>query len=194
MKVAEFINEFKTKKIMNTTINPNAVSEYIKKELAVKDYLPFAEKREICARVLEICNKKDINGLVKVDRVSRYIVFTLLIISKYTNLEFSSGKDKELDSVDEYDMLCQADLLNPILDVIGTEYNTCNNILNMMMADVIANNNNIENVLGNTTKKLLEIVDSFVDVLSDKVESLNLDLNQIDIDKYKGLIEQLTQK
>ena len=194
MKVAEFINEFKTKKIMNTTINPNAVSEYIKKELAVKDYLPFAEKREICARVLEICNKKDINGLVKVDSVSRYIVFTLLIISKYTNLEFSSGKDKELDSRDEYDMLCQADLLNPILDVIGTEYNTCNNILNMMMADVIANNNNIENVLGNTTKKLLEIVDSFVDVLSDKVESLNLDLNQIDIDKYKGLIEQLTQK
>lgn len=194
MKVAEFINEFKTKKIMNTTINPNAVSEYIKKELAVKDYLPFAEKREICARVLEICNKKDINGLVKVDSVSRYIVFTLLIISKYTNLEFSSGKDKELDSLDEYDMLCQADLLNPILDVIGTEYNTCNNILNMMMADVIANNNNIENVLGNTTKKLLEIVDSFVDVLSDKVESLNLDLNQIDIDKYKGLIEQLTQK
>ena len=194
MKVAEFINEFKTTKIMNTTINPNAVSEYIKKELAVKDYLPFAEKREICARVLEICNKKDINGLVKVDSVSRYIVFTLLIISKYTNLEFSSGKDKELDSLDEYDMLCQADLLNPILDVIGTEYNTCNNILNMMMADVIANNNNIENVLGNTTKKLLEIVDSFVDVLSDKVESLNLDLNQIDIDKYKGLIEQLTQK
>ena len=63
-----------------------------------------------------------------------------------------------------------------------------------MLADVIANNNNIENVLGNTTKKLLEIVDSFVDVLSDKVESLNLDLNQIDIDKYKGLIEQLTQK
>ena len=99
MKVAEFINEFKTKKIMNTTINPNAVSEYIKKELAVKDYLPFAEKREICARVLEICNKKDINGLVKVDSVSRYIVFTLLIISKYTNLEFSSGKDKELDSI-----------------------------------------------------------------------------------------------
>ena len=95
MKVAEFINEFKTKKIMNTTINPNAVSEYRKKELAVKDYLPFAEKREICARVLEICNKKDINGLVKVDSVSRYIVFTLLIISKYTNLEFSSGKDKE---------------------------------------------------------------------------------------------------
>ena len=194
MKVAEFINEFKTKKIMNTTINPNAVSEYIKKELAVKDYLPFAEKREICARVLEICNKKDINGLVKVDSVSRYIVFTLLIISKYTNLEFSSGKDKELDSLDEYDMLCQADLLNPILDVIGTEYNTCNNILNMMMADVIANNNNIENVLGNTTKKLLEIVDSFVDVLSDKVESLNLDLNQIDIDKYKGLLDLLQNK
>lgn len=187
MKVQEFIegiNDFET-----------CDEYYLKKTLEIKEYVPFAEKRELCAKVLNTCNKIDTsNGLVKVDSISRYIVFTIAILSTYTNLEFSSGQDTEIDSLDEYDMLCRHNLLNPILDAIGAEYTTCNNILNMMMTDVIANNNNIENVLGNTTKKLLEIVDSFVDVLSDKVESLNLDLNQIDIDKYKGLIEQLTQK
>lgn len=194
MKIAEFIEGFKAKKIQNTQIAPNAVNEYIKKTLEVKDYLPFVEKRQLCARVLEACNTKDDSGLVKVDSVSRYIIFTISILSTYTNLEFSSDEDDEFDSLDEYDMLCQNDLLNPILDVIRPEYATCNNLLNMMMADIIANNNTIENIVGTTTKKTLEIIDYFVKRLADKVESLNLDLSQIDIDKYKGILDLLPKK
>lgn len=193
MKVLEFINEFKTKKIMNTAINQNAVSEYITKELAIKDYLPFAEKRELCTRVLNVCNEKDDSGLVKVDSVSRYIIFTLSILSAYTNLEFSSGED-ETDSLDEYDMLCQSNLLNPILDTIGGEYVTCNNILNMMMDDIVANNNTIENVIGHTLARFSDSVDDLITVIADKVESMELDLSQINIDKYAGLIEKFTQK
>lgn len=195
MKINEFINEFKAKKIMNTQIAPNAVSEYIKKTLEVKDYIPFAEKREFCERVLNACNHRDKNsGLVKVDSVTRYIVFTISILSTYTNLEFSSGKDTEFDSLDEYDMLCQADLLNPILDVIGEEYTTCNNLLNMMMTDIVANNNTVENVLDNASVKLVKSIDRFIDVLADKVEELNLDLSQIDINKFQGLISKLIKK
>lgn len=193
MKVQNFIDDFKSSKVVNSQIKPNAVGEYIKKTLEVKDYVPFAEKREFCAQVLNACNTKDDSGLIKVDSVSRYIIFTLSIISKYTNLEFSSGED-EIDSLDEYDMLCQANLLNPILDVIGAEYTTCNNMLNMMMEDIMTNNNTIENVVGAVLGKLGDSIDDFITVISDKVESMNLDLNQIDIDKYKGLIEQFTQK
>ena len=189
MKVQNFIDDFKSSKVVNSQIKPNAVGEYIKKTLEVKDYVPFAEKRELCVQVLNACNTKDDSGLIKVDSVSRYIIFTLSIISKYTNLEFSSGED-EIDSLDEYDMLCQADLLNPILDVIGAEYTTCNNMLNMMMDDIVSNNNTIENVISTVLSKLGDSVDGFIDVISDKVESMNLDLSQIDIDKYKGLIEQ----
>lgn len=193
MKVQNFIDDFKSSKVVNSQIKPNAVGEYIKKTLEVKDYVPFAEKRELCAQVLNACNTKNDSGLIRVDSVSRYIIFTLSIISKYTNLEFSSGED-EIDSLDEYDMLCQADLLNPILDVIGAEYTTCNNMLNMMMEDIMTNNNTIENVVGAVLGKLGDSIDDFITVISDKVESMNLDLNQIDIDKYKGLIEQFTQK
>ena len=194
MKILELINDFKTRKIMNTKTDTTIVSRYLKDKLEIKDYLPFAEKRELCARVLEACNKRDDSGLVKVDSVSRYIIFTVSILSKYTNLEFSSGDDAEFNSLDEYDMLCQANLLNPILDVIGEEYISCNNLLNMMMADIVANNNTIENVLGNTCNKLLNIIDEFADILSEKAKGLNLDLNQIDINKYKWLIDLLTKK
>ena len=194
MTITEFIENFKARKIMNSKINENAISEYIKKELEIKDYVPFAEKRELCAKVLNACNTKTSSGLVQVDSVSRYLIFTISIISKYSNLEFSSGEDSEFDSLDEYDMLCQADLLNPILDVIGEEYATCNNILNMMMADIVANNNTVENVVSNVLGKLGKSVDGLIDVLAEKVEELELDLNQIDIDKYKGLIELFTRK
>jgi hypothetical protein len=193
MKIVEFIENFKNAKVENTKMIPDAVAKYIKKELEVKDYVPFAEKRELCANVLNACNTKEDNGLVKVDSVSRYISFTLSIISAYTNLEFSSGED-EIDSLDEYDMLCQANLLNPILDVIGAEYATCNNMLNMMMDDIIANNNTVENVIGAILGKLGDSVDELISVFADKVESMELDLSQIDIDKYKGLIDMFARK
>lgn len=191
--VRDFIKEFKEKKVMNTQITPNAVSEYLKKTLEIKDYVPFAEKRELCANVLNACNAKGDGGLVKVDSVSRYIVFTLSIISKYTNIEFSSGDD-EIDSLDEYDMLCQEGLLNPILDVIGGEYVTCNNILNMMMEDILSNNNTIENVIETALGKFSNSVDGLLTAIADKVESMELDLSQIDINKYTGLIDKFIQK
>lgn len=194
MKVAEFIEAFKKDKVMNTQIKPDAVYEYIKTILEVKDYVPFVEKRELCARVLNACNIRDDSGLVKVDSVSRYITFTISIISKYTNIEFSSGEDEEFDSLDEYDILCENQLLNPILEVIGDEYVTCNNILNMMMSDIEANNNTVETVISNALNQAINHIDGFIGVLSDKVKELNLDLNQIDIEKYKSLIKLFTQK
>lgn len=188
MLVKTFVENFKKEKVMNTAINPNVVSDYIKKTLEVKDYIPFAEKRELCASVIEAsCNKK--NSFVTVDSVSRYILFTIAMLTKYTNLEFNS--DEGTDSLDAYDMLCKDGLLDEILDVIGQEYVKCNNMLNMMVKDVIDNNNNIEVVVADFLGIILEKVDDFSSILSDKVSSMNLDLSQIDIDKIKPLLEKL---
>ena len=145
--------------------------------------------------MLNSCNEIDVDsGLVKVDSVSRYILFTITILSKYTNLEFSTGEDSEFDSLDEYDMLCKNGLLNPVLDVIGAEYATCNNMLNMMMDDIIANNNTVEGVLGSASNRLMDIISDFEMVLADKVESLNLDLSQINIEQLKGIADLFIQK
>jgi hypothetical protein len=193
MTIEQFIKDFHEKKIQNTKLNEHAVFDYIKEKLKVKTYIPFAAKRELCERVLNACNTRD-GGLVKVDSVSRYIIFTLSIISAYTNIEFSSGEDTEFDSLDEYDMLCENHLLNPILEVIGEEYAACNNMLNMMMADIEANNNTVEAVLEHNLGKITGSIDKLINALAEKVEEMDLDLSQIDIDKYKGLIDLLPQK
>lgn len=197
MKINEFIEKYKTKRFIVTKQGAEEMIEYLKKELEIKEYLPFAEKRELCKTVLDACNTRDDDGLIKVDSVSRYIIFTITVISKYTHLEFSSGEDEEYDSLDEYDMLCQNRLLNPILSVIGEEYEACNNLLNMMMDDVIANNNTVEAVLGHALGKVTDSLDGLIDAFAEKVEEMELDLSQIDIDKFdklKGLLDLLPKK
>lgn len=191
MTIVEFCEAYKEKKFMVTKNGIDGKIEYIKKKLEVKEYIPFADKRELCEHVINACCEKE-NGLIKVDSVTRYIIFTISIISKYTTLEFSSSD--EYDSLDEYDMLCENGLLNSILALIGEEYATCNNMLNMMMEDTIANNNTVEAVLGYTLDHVSNSLDELIKAFAKKVEEMELDLNKIDIDKYKGLFDLIPKK
>lgn len=191
MLVKEFIQLYKDSKVQNTKINPNAVEEFIRGKLEIVDYLPFVEKRELCEVVLEASCTKN-GAIIEVDSVSRYILFTITVLQKYTNLTFENTDGE--DAIDQYDMLCKNGLLNPIFGVIAGEYETCNNILNMMMADIDANNNNVAAVFDKALQKVLSSVDGLVGALSNKVEDLELDLSQIDINKYKGLLDLLPKK
>ncbi len=191
MLVKEFVQLYKDSKVQNTKINPNAIEEFIRSKLEIVEYLPFVEKRALCEKVLDAsCETK--GAIVEVDSVSRYILFTVSVLTKYTSLEF--GKTDGVDSIDEYDMLCQSGLLNEILSVIAGEYEVCNNILNMMMADIDANNNNVAAVFDKALQQILDYVGNFADVLSDKVADMELDLSQIDIDKIMGVIDKLPKK
>lgn len=191
MNIKEFCENYKEKKFIVTKNGIDEKIGYLKKELELKEYIPFADKRELCKSVIEACCTKK-NGLIKVDSVTRYIIFTISIISKYTTLEFSSGE--EYDSLDEYDMLCEAGLLNPILALIGDEYVACNNMLNMMMEDIVTNNNTVEAVLEHALGKVSDSLDDLISSLAEKVEEMELDLSQIDINKYKGLFDLIPKK
>ena len=191
MKVTEFIEKFKSKGIKNTMATPTAVSDYVRKNVEIKPYLSITEKREMCAKVLDnSCIM--VGNIMEVDSVRRYLFFTISIISKYTNLEFENTDD--VDAIDQYDLLCQNGLLNEILSAIGGEYETCNNILNMMMSDIDANNNNIAVVVDRAFQKVLDYIGDFSDTLSEKVKAMQLGLNQIDIDKIMGVIDKLPKK
>lgn len=194
MIIKEFVENYKAKRFMVTKNGVDEKIEYLKKELELREYIPFADKRELCKAVIDACCTKE-GGLIKVDSVTRYIIFTISIISAYTALEFNS--DEDYDSLDEYDMLCEVGLLNPILALIGDEYATCNNILNMMMDDVITNNNTVEAVLGHNLGKVSDALDDLIGAFADKVAEMELDLSQIDIDKIdklKGLLDLIPKK
>ena len=177
MTIQEFINLYKEGKATD-----------LKKILEVKSYIPFTQKYELCSSVLDACNDIDIKtGLVSVDSVNRDVTFTIKVISMYTNLEFSPDGNKDVNSINEYDMLCENKLLKPILNLFDEEYVECEEMLITMQNDLITNNNTLHNVLGNGMKYFLSIAD----VLKKKVDGLNLDLSQDNIDKYAKLFEAL---
>ena len=59
--IKEFVEAYKAKTFMLTKNGVDEKIEYIKKELELKEYVPFADKRELCSAVIEACCTKE-NG------------------------------------------------------------------------------------------------------------------------------------
>lgn len=189
ISVQNFINEFNEKKIQNTALNPNAVAEYIKRELEIKDYVPFVEKQAIAQVVLESCASLK-NGVIIIDSIQKYIVFTLMVLSTYTQLKF----DEDTENLKDYDALCsyqigEGTLLDEIVKTFEKEYVRCNDILNMMTADLLAENN-IEKQVGKFLSGISEKINNLGDSLIDKLGNFNMDLSQLDIDKLSDVISK----
>lgn len=188
INIKNFIEKFQNDKVANTKIAPNAVSDYLKKELEIKDYVPFVEKQSVAQVVLETCaNMKD--GVITIDSIQKYIIFTTMVLSTYTNLEFD-----ENEYLESYDLLCshqvgEGTLLDEIIKTFEKEYVRCNDILNMMTADLMAENN-IEKQVGKFLSGISKKVSDLGDSLIDKLGNFNMDLNQLDIDKLSDIISK----
>lgn len=183
MKVIEFIEVVKK--------NPNQASVVCKKIVKTR-YIPVLEKRQLAELVYENSTTIE-NGIVKVDSLSKYLIFTLLMLTKYTELEFTvdeNGAATE-EAIKEYDALCENGLINKIIAEFEEDYVRANEIMNYVFQDNLAVNNTIEAVTGKAATTLLNIVDSFANTLSDKVDEMNFDLSNFDMDKLDSIVSLL---
>jgi hypothetical protein len=183
MKINEFIEAVKK--------NPNQASIVCKKIVKTK-YIPVLEKRQLAELVYE--NSTDIeNGVVKVDSLSKYLIFTLLMLKNYTELEFTvdeKGAATE-EAIKEYDALCENGLINKIIVEFEEDYVRANEIMNYVFQDNLAVNNTVEAVVGKAATTLLNIVDGFANTLSNKVDEMNFDLSNFDMDKLDNIMNLL---
>ena len=183
MKVMEFIETVKK--------NPNQATAICKKLIKTR-YIPVLEKRQLAELVYATSTEIE-NGVVKVDSLSKYLIFTLLMLTKYTELEFSvddNGAATE-EAIKEYDALCESGLLNPIIAEFQEDYARANEIMNYVFQDNLAVNNTVEAVVGKAATTLLNIVDSLANVLSNKVDEMNFDLENVDMDALQNVLELL---
>ena len=126
MKVNELVEKYK-----------NCKDDSFTTDITVKNYLPIAEKKALAKKVIDKC-KVVKNGIVKINEIDKYIVFTIEVIRAYTELEFDEDFNKAME---EYDALCICGLLNPILDTFKEEYKIVFNFVNMQMDYVLQENN-----------------------------------------------------
>lgn len=190
MKIKDFIDAYKAKNFIVMKQGVDEKAEWIKKTLEVKEYIPFSEKQVIAQTVLASCsNIRD--GVIGIDSIQKYILFTMAMFSTYTNLE----SDDDKDIFETYDQLCsfhvgENTLIDVIIKTFEVEYVRCNDILNMMTADLLAENN-IEKQVGKFLSVISDKINKLGDGVINKLGDFNMDLSQLDIDRLMDMINKI---
>lgn len=188
--VKTFVEEFKTKKIKNSTAMPNAVGDYVNKTLEIKTYLPFLTKRSIVNSLVS-GNIEEVDGVKKVDSISQYISFVVAAITAHTNLEFDTT-----DIYGDYDLLAESGLLPYVIAEFKTSYDELDILLKMAIADEMATNN-LNAIIGKFLNGVLYKLDGVVDAAKVFAEKANLskilgeDFKKEDITKLIGFVDKL---
>ena len=181
MKINELItwaNQDKTKLLKNEQ-QQNA----LKKQLNVKDYISIKQKKELVDNIVDECIFYEA-GVFKFDNIDKYVCFTMRAIEAYTNIELSD------DLENDYDMLCENNLLNLVIDAFRGEYENVK-VLLQMKCDYILSGNTIEAQLGRFLNDVSHKIDDVIGTFSNAVG--NFDLNKLpismnDISKLMNLI------
>lgn len=190
MTIKEFIEAYKGKKFINTQQGMDERVEWLKSTLGVKEYIPFDKKQAIVQTVLRDCSNIS-NDVVFINSTQKYLLFTMAMLVAYTNIEL----DENVSFIDVYDELCscqigESTLLDMIIKTFEIEYSRCNNILNMMTADLLAENN-IEVQVGKFLSNLSDKINKFGDKLIDKLENFDKGFDQVDINNFINIINKL---
>lgn len=177
MKINEFIEA--TKENMNVVANL----------IAVKKYIPSAEKIRIAKEVMDVSVEYD-RGFVKFDSYKQYMAFTFSVIEAHTDLRFADNWD---DKAQEYDALCENELLDAIICTFQRDYGASLEVLDMICDDMLADNS-IEASVAKLTQSVSENLDVFVGVLSDKLEKLDIEKiipKDLDLNKLTRLLNKI---
>ena len=184
MTIIEFVQNYKNKNFMNTPQGAQERVEWIKKELKVKEYIPFMTKREIAEAVVEK-NIQVVDGIKKYDAISAYIGLVVASIMAHTALEFSDNP------IEDYDLLAESGLLPQIVTMFQESHNEIDILLKMALAAELEDNN-VNVLIGHFLDAILEKVDGLSGVLKGFVRDLNVEdiFNNENVAKIVGLLNK----
>lgn len=179
MKVIELVELANSSK--NKMLKGEQLQQFIAKTIEVKKYLSIKEKRVLIDDIINDCIIYE-DGVYKFDDIDKYIAFTMKTIAAYTNLELSE------DMENDYDELCEAKLLNTVIETFNGEYENVNLLL-QMKCEYILSGNTIDAQFGKFLTGILNKVDVLVDTLSNKVEDFDLNKLPINMENIGKLMQ-----
>jgi hypothetical protein len=187
--IREFCDAYKAKRFMVTKNGVDEKSEWIRKELNVKEYIPFRDKRKIAELVVEQ-NIKEVDGVMRYDSINGYVSLVIGSISAHTSLEFSS------DPITDYDLLAESGLLTEILAEFADSHQEIDLLLHMVL-DMKLEDNEINAMIGRFLNKISGMLDGVVDAVKDKFGDFDLrdilgeDFNEENLAKLNGFLNKI---
>lgn len=181
MKINELVEFVSNSK--NKLLKQAQLEEVIAKHIETKKYLPIKQKKELIESIVNECILYE-DGTYKFDDIDKYICFTMRVIAAYTNLELSD------DIEDDYDVLCEAGLLDMVVNTFKKEYDEVN-ILLQMKCDYVLSNNSLEAQVGKLFDGVLEKLDIITQALANKVDGFDINNLPIDSDDLNKLMQLL---
>lgn len=179
MKITELVEFANNSK--NRILKGDQLQQIIAKTIEVKKYLSIKDKRMLIDNIINDCILYE-DGVYKFDEIDKYVAFTMKTIAAYTNLELSD------DIESDYDTLCEAKLLNCVIETFSGEYENVNLLL-QMRCEYILSGNNIEAQFGKFLTSILDKVDVLADALSNKIGDLDLTNLPIKMEDLGKLME-----
>lgn len=188
MDILTFVEKFKNDKIANSKIAPDAVSNYLRKELEIKTYLPFRDKRAIVEMVVAQ-NTEWVDGIKRNDAINQYIGFVVAMIGAHTSLQFSE------DPVADYDLLAENGLLPLIIAEFKESYDESDILLKLALAAELEDNN-INVLVGRFLNDILNRLDGVGEILKNQLGHFNIQdllggkFNENDLANLKGFLDK----
>ena len=189
MKIREFCEAYKAKRFMVIKNGADERSEYLRKELEIKTYIPFREKRQI-AEMIVAQNIKEVDGIKKYDSINGYIALVVASIAAHTNIEWGP------DPIEDYDVLAESGLLSQIIAEFQGSHDEIDIILKMALAMELEDNN-VNVLIGHFLNSILKKLDGVGEVLKgafsdlDLKEALGAEISKEDLAKLSGLLDKL---
>lgn len=171
MKVTELLEFVGNPK--NKILKQEQLQSVLQKQLEVKDYLSIKDKKNLVNDIVNECILFE-DGIYKFDDIEKYVCFIMKTIEAYTNLELSD------DIEEDYDMLCEAKILELVINTFKKEYDDVN-ILLQMRCDYVLSGNNIEAQVAKFLDSFLEKIDTITNVTVKKIDGF--DISKLPIDK-----------
>jgi hypothetical protein len=187
--IKEFVENYKAKKFMNTKQGVDERVEWIKKELGIKPYVSFREKRKI-AEMVVAKNIEEVDGIKKYDSIDGYISFIVTSIMAHTNLEWSN------DPVADYDLLAESGLLPQIIAQFQSSHDEID-LLRKMVLEMELEDNNTNALIARFLNKILGLLDNVAEMAKSKLgnfdikDVLGADFKEEDIALFMNAINKL---
>lgn len=189
MTIQEFCENYKAKRFLTTPSGINEKSEYLKKELEIKTYIPFTTKRHI-AEMIVAQNIKEVGGIKKYNSIDGYVSLIVASIAAHTNLQFSPNP------VADYDLLAESGLLTEIISQFKSSHDEIDIVLKMAR-EMALEDNNLNVLVGRFLDGVSKNLDAVVDGLMGTMDKIDLnkllgsDFKPEDLAKLSGLLNKL---